>query len=161
MSLCQYIRKCNSRNNKFRRWNLVEGKKLIVSPIDVIYYYVIWTDNESTLSEGNTRRQEGKFPVIKVLQGCISQLLHSVNSVLILYRTANMQSAIPLSFITSSSLLPCGLQSTHPPMSCYISPYVVYNIYGFPSVLQQLMSQVLTFNFLCSKKSYFYLALQE
>ncbi len=52
--------------------------------IDVIYYYVIWTDNESTLPETNTLRQEGKYPMIEVLQGCILKLsLHSVNSVLI------------------------------------------------------------------------------
>ncbi len=41
-----------------------------------------------------------------------------------------MQSAILLSFVASSSLPPCRLQSTHPLMPCYISPYIVYNIYG-------------------------------
>ncbi len=46
-----------------------------------------------------------------------------------------MQSAILLSFVTSSSLPPCGLQSTHPPMLCYISPYVAYYVYE-KSVLQ-------------------------
>ncbi len=40
-----------------------------------------------------------------------------------------MQSAILLSFVASSSLPPCGLQSTHPPMPCYVSLYVVYNVY--------------------------------
>ncbi len=99
--------------------------------IDVIYYYVIWTDNGSMLPEANTPRQEGKYPMIKVLQCCIFKLLlHSVNSVPILYRTGNMQSAILLSFVASSSLPPCGLQSTHPRMPCYISPYAVYNVYG-------------------------------
>ncbi len=98
-------------------------------------YYVIWTDNESTLPEANPRRQEGKYPMIKVLQGCIRKLsLHSVNSMLILYRTGNMQFAILLSFVTSSSLPPCGLQSTHPPMPCYISPYVIYNICGHAQI---------------------------
>ncbi len=48
--------------------------------VDIIYYYVIWTDNGSMLL-----------------------LLHSVDSVPILYRTGNMQSAILLSFVTSSS----------------------------------------------------------
>ncbi len=68
--------------------------------------------------------------MIKVLQGCILKLsFHSVNSVLILYRTGTMQSAILLSFVASSSLPPCGLQSTHPPMPSYISPYIVYNVY--------------------------------
>ncbi len=47
---------------------------------------------------------------------------------LILYRTCDMQSAVLLSFVTSSSLPPCGLQSTHSPMTCYISLYVVYNL---------------------------------
>ncbi len=42
-----------------------------------------------------------------------------------------MQSAILLSFVASSSLPPCELQSTHPPMSCYISPCVVYSVYGW------------------------------
>ncbi len=63
--------------------------------IDVIYYYVIWTDNGSALPDANTWRHEGKYPMIKVLQSCILKLsLHSVNSVLILYRTGNIQSAI-------------------------------------------------------------------
>ncbi len=88
---------------------------------------LIWTDNGSRSLEANTRRQEGKYPIIKVLQGCILKLsLCSVNTVLILYRTGNMQSAILLSFLASSSLLPCGLQCTHTLMPCYISPYVVY-----------------------------------
>ncbi len=69
--------------------------------------------------------------MIKVLQGCILKLLlHSVNSVPILYWTGNMLSAILLSFLAYSSILPCGLQSTHPQMPCYISPYVVCNVYG-------------------------------
>ncbi len=69
--------------------------------------------------------------MIKVLQSCIVKLsLHSVNSALIIYRTGNMQSAILLSFVAYSYLPPCGLQSTHSPMPCYISPYVVYNVYG-------------------------------
>ncbi len=73
--------------------------------IDVIlYYYVTWTDNGSMLPDANTRRQEGKYPTMKVLQGCILKLLHSVNSVPILYRPGNMQSAILLSFVASSSL---------------------------------------------------------
>ncbi len=60
-----------------------------------------------------------------------SQILQSVNSVLILYRTGNMQSTILLSFVTSSSLLPCGLQPALPPMPCYINSYVVYNVYFY------------------------------
>ncbi len=96
-----------------------------------VYFHVIWTDNGSTLLEANTRRQERKYPMIKVLQCCILKLsLHSVNSVPIVYRIGNMQSAILLSFFASSSLPPCGLQSTHPPMLCYISPYIVFNVYG-------------------------------
>ncbi len=103
--------------------------------IYVIYYQVIWTDNGNRLPEANPRRQEGKYPMIKVLQGCICKLsLHSVNSVLLLYRTGNMQSAILLSFIASSSLPPYRLQSTCPPMLFYISPYVVHNFYGAGSV---------------------------
>ncbi len=39
--------------------------------IDVIYYYIIWTDGGSMLPEANTLRQEGKYPTMKVLQGCI------------------------------------------------------------------------------------------
>ncbi len=59
---------------------------------DVIYSFVIWTDNGSTLSKVDTQRQEEKYPMIKVLRGCILELsLYSVNSVLIIYRTGNMQ----------------------------------------------------------------------
>ncbi len=69
--------------------------------------------------------------MIKVLQGCILKVsLYSVNTVLMLYRAGNMQSAILLSFVASSSLSPCGLQSTHLLMPYYISPYVVYNVHG-------------------------------
>ncbi len=39
------------------------------------------------------------------------------HTVLILYRTGNVQSAILSSFVVSSSLPPCGLQSTHPLIS--------------------------------------------
>ncbi len=50
-------------------------------------------------------RQEGKHPMIKVLQGCILKLsLHSVNLVLIFYRPSKTPSAILLSFVASSSL---------------------------------------------------------
>ncbi len=90
--------------------------------INVIYYYVIWTDNGSTIPEANTQRQEGKYPMMKIS-------LCLVNSVLILYRTDNMQSVILLSLVASFFLPPCGLQSTYL-MPCYISPYV-YNIYGY------------------------------
>ncbi len=73
--------------------------------IDVIYYYVVWTDNGSMLPEANTRRQEGKYPTIKVRQSCFFKLLlHLVNSVPILYRTGNIQSAILLSVVASFSL---------------------------------------------------------
>ncbi len=100
-----------------------------------MYYYLIWTDNGSMLPEVNTWSQEGIYPMKKVLQGCILKLsLHSVSLVLILYRTGNTQSAILLSSIVSSSLPLCGLQSTHLPMPCYISPYVVYNVYGSDSI---------------------------
>ncbi len=62
------------------------------------------------------------------MQGCILKLsLYSVNTVLILYRTGNMQSAILLLFEASSSLLPQVLRSIHLLMPCYISPNVVYN----------------------------------
>ncbi len=99
--------------------------------IEVIYYYVIWTDNGSRLLEADTRRQKGKYPMIKVLQVCILNLsLYSVNTVLILYGTGNMQSAIILLYVTFSSLPSCGPQSTHPLMPCYISPYVVYNVHA-------------------------------
>ncbi len=106
--------------------DLVGRPSIVPWTIDVLYYWVIWTDNGNTLPETSPRRQEGKQPLIKVLVGCILKLLlHSVNSVLILYGTGNMQSAIFLSFVASSSLPPCGLQSTHLPMPCYISPYIV------------------------------------
>ncbi len=99
---------------------------------DVIYYYVIWTDSGNMLPEANTRKQEGRHPAIKVLQGCILKLLlHFVNSVPILYRKGNMQSPIFLSFVVFSSLPPCGpnLHTRRCPAT-YISPYVVYNVYG-------------------------------
>ncbi len=76
------------------------------------------------------RGKRGNIYNIKVLQGCILKLSsHSINSVLILYRPGNRQSAILLSFVASSSLPPCGLQSTHSLMLWYISLYIVYNIY--------------------------------
>ncbi len=103
---------------------MLKVKRGNILPIDVIYYYVIWTDNGSMLPEADTRRPEGKYTMIKVLRGCIIKLM------LILYRIGNMQTAMLLSFIASSSLLPCRLQSTHSLMPCYISPYVVWNIYG-------------------------------
>ncbi len=78
------------------------------------------------LPEANTRRQKGRYPMIKVLQGILKLLLHSVNSVSILYRTGNMQSAILLLFVAYSSLSPCVFQSTHLRMPCYISPYVYW-----------------------------------
>ncbi len=110
----------------------IDNTSMVILGIDIIYYYVIWTDNGSRLLEADTRRQEGKYPMIKVLQGCILKLsLYSVNTAFIHYGTGNMQSAILLSFIASSSLPPCGLQSTHPQVSCYISPYVVYYVYGY------------------------------
>ncbi len=96
--------------------------------IDVIYYYVIWTDKGVCYLKRTLIGKRGNIQV-KVLQCCICELLHSVNSVPILYRTGNMQSAILLSFVTTSSLPPCGLQSNHPLMPCYISPYVVYIVY--------------------------------
>ncbi len=78
-----------------------------------------------------TPEARGEISSDKVLQGCILKLLlHSVNSGLILYRIGNMQSAILLSFVASSSLPPGRLLCTHPPMSCCISPYVIYNVYG-------------------------------
>ncbi len=103
-----------------------------------IYYYVMWTDNGSILLEADRRRQERKYPMIKVLRGCILKLsLYLVHSVLILYRKGNMQSAILLSFVASSSLRPCRLQSTHPQMSCHISPYI-YNVYRWLCVMCDL-----------------------
>ncbi len=84
--------------------------------------------------------------MINVLQCCILKLLlHSVNSVPILYRTGNRQSAILLSFVASSSLLPCGLQSMHPRMPCYISPYVVYNVYDRMAILPVYMFDLFLF----------------
>ncbi len=69
--------------------------RYLVTTIDFKYYDVIWIDNGSTLPEADTWRPEGKYLMIKVLQSCILKLsLHSVNSVLVLYRTGNMQSAI-------------------------------------------------------------------
>ncbi len=66
---------------------------------------------------------------------------------LILYRTGNMRSAIFLSFVASSSLLPCGLQSTQPLRPCYISPHEVYNFYvqaGFQKVCPWWVPHLLT-----------------
>ncbi len=67
------------------------------------------------LPGANTQRQEGKYPTIKVLQGCILKLsLNSVNSVPILYRTGNMQSAILLSFVASSVIITFSQFIAHP-----------------------------------------------
>ncbi len=121
----------------------------------LIHYYMIWTDNGSMLPEANTWRQESKYPIIKVLQGCILKLLlHSVNSVSILYRAGNIQSAILLSFVASSSLLSCGLQSTHPQMPCYISPYVIYNICGVHTILNKFTYSTLAWSAKVSKQKH-------
>ncbi len=49
----------------------------------------------------------------------------------ILYRIDNMQSAILLSFVTSSPYRHVGYNLPAPQnMPCYISPYIVYNVYG-------------------------------
>ncbi len=47
-----------------------------------------------------------------------------------------MQSALLVSFVVCSSIPSCVLQSTHPPMLCYISPYVVvvYNVYDLDTM---------------------------
>ncbi len=125
--------------------------------IDIIYYYIIWTDNRGTVPEANTRRPERIYPMIKVLWGCVLKLsLYLVNSALILYRTGNMQPAILLSFVIFSSLPPCGLQSTHPPMLYYVSPYVVYNVYGY----DLLRSNVYDFN-VQHRKTYHFAVLPE
>ncbi len=51
--------------------------------IDIIYYYVMWTDNGSMSPEANTQMQDGKYRKIKILQGCVFKLsLQSVNSVI-------------------------------------------------------------------------------
>ncbi len=63
--------------------------------------------------------------------------LYSANSVLILYRIGNMQSAILLSFVASSSLPSCGLQSTRPLMPYYISPHIVNNAYDHSIIRYQ------------------------
>ncbi len=81
------------------------------------------------LPEANTPRQEGKYPTMKVLQSCILKLLlHSVNSKPILYRIGNMQSAILRSFVATSFLPPCGLQSIHSRVPCYSRPYIVHSM---------------------------------
>ncbi len=132
---CNMIKICLLKNKIIFNENNTDSRKSIhhnVTTIDVIYYYIIWTDSGGMLPDANTQRQEGKYQTIKVLQGCILKLLlHSVNSAPILYRTGNMQFAILLSFVAFSSLPPCGLQSTYPWMPCYISPYVVYNVYSY------------------------------
>ncbi len=84
LSTSNISRGCTAHNptqpNPYRFPVAVSG-----TSIDVLYYYVIWTDNGSMLPEANTQRQEEKYPTIKVLQVCIlKSLLHSVNSVPIL-----------------------------------------------------------------------------
>ncbi len=49
-----------------------------MSSIEVIHNYVIWTDNGSMLPEANIWRQEGKYPMIKVLQAYIRKLLYVI-----------------------------------------------------------------------------------
>ncbi len=72
----------NLQQNKYgyiekRTWHTSLSRKIVillcsrVSTIDVIYYYIIWTDSRSMLPEANIQRQEGKYLLIKVLQGCI------------------------------------------------------------------------------------------
>ncbi len=91
---------------------------IVVKTIDVIYCYVIWIDNASMLPEAITRRQEEKYPTIKVLQGGILKLLNSVNSVPILYRAGNMQSAI---FIVHRLFLPTTMWvSIYPPVDALL-----------------------------------------
>ncbi len=54
--------------------DFVKSKIFRIRTTDVIYYYVIWTDNKSMLPEANTWRQGGKYLMIEVLQGCILKL---------------------------------------------------------------------------------------
>ncbi len=97
---------------------LLHRRYILLRYMDWQWEYVTWSQH--TVARGE----------ISIDKSVLKLLLHSVSSVPIFYWTGNMQSAILLSFIASFSLPPCGLQSTHPRMPCYISPYVVYNVYG-------------------------------
>ncbi len=78
------------------------------------------------LPEANTRRQEGKYPMIKVLRGGIRKL------VLILYKIGNMQSAILLSFVTFPPYRYVGINLAPVDALLYQSIYVVYNVWVVP-----------------------------
>ncbi len=117
--------------------------------IKVVYYYIIWTDNWSTLPEVNTRRQDDKYPMIKVLRGCNLKLsLHSVNSVLILYRTGNMQSAILLSF--AISFVPTAMwASMYPPANSLLYqsiPYITSMVWNYKKKWVERMETPLAAN---------------
>ncbi len=82
---------------------------------------------------------EGKYPMIKVLRGCILKLMLIIcrignmqfailllfvvcsSLMLIICRIGNMQFAILLSFVVCSTLPPRALQFTHPPIPSYQS----------------------------------------
>ncbi len=89
----------------------------------------LWWKNEQKLR----KLTNGVFCQVKIC--CLhTQLFISITDQvygrrLILYRTGNIQSAILLSFVASTSQPPYGLQSTRPPMPCYIGLYVKYNVY--------------------------------
>ncbi len=83
--------------------------------------------------------------MIKVLRGCTLSYTFSQFSA---HPLQDGQYAICHTFIVaSSSLLPCGLQSTHPRMPCYISPYVVYNVYDNCSFIVWNMSPFMLTSF--------------
>ncbi len=120
--------------------------------------WVIHTYNDNILRKTNVfciaQRQNERHMMNSVIFTCciLKLLLHSVNSVPILYRTGNMLSAILLLCVASSSLLPCGLQSTHPLMHCYFSPYVVYNVYDSAYEIAKSNDGILFRNLFITKK---------
>ncbi len=76
------------------------GTTLVV----VIYYYVIWTDNQRRSPEAYTRRQEGNYPMIKVLQDCILKLSFSRVYIWMRTRTTHVEEC-RLSSITARTIL--------------------------------------------------------
>ncbi len=94
-----------------------------VARIDVIYYYVIQTDNGSVLHEANTRRQEGKCPMIKVFCSVASLSYRYIQSIQCSSFTGQTICNPPY-FYHSSPLPPyyhVGFNLSHPLVPCYIS----------------------------------------
>ncbi len=95
--------------------------------IDVIYYYVIWTDNGSKLLEADTRRQEGKYPMIKVSS-------YSVNTSVLSF--TGQQYAICNTFIIRRLFLPTAMWASIYSVSTRWCPVISIGMWYITSMVR-------------------------